>query len=155
MRQPALQANRVRKRDAGRLAYVLPMRDVLYGGGLMPQRIQRRRAKGWRMPDGAVYVGRGSEWGNPFVVGQDGTRDECLRLFVAVCGGFLAVSRPRETVEAQERLIRAVRGVAELAGKDLACWCRLDQACHADILLALANGQPVPAQWRPTLTRIG
>lgn len=29
--------------------------------------------------------------------------------------------------------------VAELKGKDLACWCRLDQKCHADILLELAN----------------
>nr|WP_250776399.1 DUF4326 domain-containing protein [Rhodococcus sp. MSC1_016] len=35
----------------------------------MPQRIQRRRTKGWRMPDGAVYVGRGSRWGNPFTLG--------------------------------------------------------------------------------------
>ncbi len=32
----------------------------------MPQRIQRKREKGWRMPDGAVYVGRGTKWGNPF-----------------------------------------------------------------------------------------
>jgi hypothetical protein len=34
-----------------------------------PERIQRRRAKGWRMPDGAVYVGRPTKWGNPWVVG--------------------------------------------------------------------------------------
>lgn len=36
----------------------------------MPQRIQRKRTKGWRMPQGAVYVGRGSKWGNPFVAGK-------------------------------------------------------------------------------------
>lgn len=35
----------------------------------MPQRIQRRRSKGWRMPEGAIYVGRPSRWGNPFAVG--------------------------------------------------------------------------------------
>ncbi len=35
-----------------------------------PLRIQRMRAKGWRMPDGAIYVGRPSMWGNPFRVGQ-------------------------------------------------------------------------------------
>lgn len=35
----------------------------------MPQRIRRQRTKGWRMPEGAVYVGRGSDWGNPYVVG--------------------------------------------------------------------------------------
>jgi hypothetical protein len=34
-----------------------------------PERIQRRRAKGWRMPDGAVYVGRPTKWGNPWIVG--------------------------------------------------------------------------------------
>lgn len=34
-----------------------------------PVRIQRRRVLGWRKPDGAVYVGRGSLWGNPFAVG--------------------------------------------------------------------------------------
>lgn len=34
----------------------------------MPQRIQRKRTKGWRMPEGAVYVGRPTKWGNPFTV---------------------------------------------------------------------------------------
>lgn len=32
----------------------------------MPERIQRRRVAGWRMPEGAVYVGRPTKWGNPF-----------------------------------------------------------------------------------------
>ncbi len=35
-------------------------------GGVMPKRIQRRRVPGWRMPEGAVYVGRPSRWGNPW-----------------------------------------------------------------------------------------
>ena len=34
-----------------------------------PKRIQRKRTKGWRMPEGAVYVGRGTKWGNPYPVG--------------------------------------------------------------------------------------
>lgn len=34
----------------------------------MPQRIQRKRTAGWRMPEGAVYVGRPTKWGNPFAV---------------------------------------------------------------------------------------
>lgn len=34
----------------------------------MPKRIQRQRKKGWRMPEGAVYVGRPSKWGNPFKI---------------------------------------------------------------------------------------
>lgn len=36
---------------------------------MKPQRIQRKRAKGWRMPEGAVYVGRPTKWGNPFGLG--------------------------------------------------------------------------------------
>jgi hypothetical protein len=34
----------------------------------MPKRIQRRRTKGWRMPEGAIYVGRPTRWGNPYRV---------------------------------------------------------------------------------------
>ena len=36
----------------------------------MPERVQRKRTKGWKMPPNTVYVGRGSKWGNPFIVGQ-------------------------------------------------------------------------------------
>jgi hypothetical protein len=32
--------------------------------------------------------------------------------------------------------------LSELRGKDLACWCPLDQPCHADVLLELAAGEP-------------
>ena len=39
-----------------------------------PKRIQRRRTKGWRMPEGAVYVGRGSKWGNPLMLGKTQVR---------------------------------------------------------------------------------
>lgn len=35
---------------------------------MTPKRIQRKRSKGWRMPEGAVYVGRPTKWGNPFCV---------------------------------------------------------------------------------------
>lgn len=37
--------------------------------GEVPRRIQRKRVKGWKMPLGAVYIGRPSRWGNPFIVG--------------------------------------------------------------------------------------
>lgn len=43
-----------------------------------PRRIQRRRVKGWRMPEGAVYVGRGTRWGNPFRVGKTQMRSPRL-----------------------------------------------------------------------------
>lgn len=113
------------------LAGQLEIFDVLPVG---PKRIQRRRTKGWRMPKGAVYVGRQGAlcgWGNPFIVatesnGGNMTAQETVDQFrKALLEGRLQVS------------VRKVR--EELAGKDLACWCPLDQPCHADVLLELAN----------------
>lgn len=87
---------------------------------MSPKRIQRKRTKGWRMPEGAVYVGRGSIWGNPLLVGQAYTLAEAVALFEAHC-----IPEP---------------GLKEkLRGHDLACWCPLDQPCHADVLLRWAN----------------
>ncbi len=114
-----------------------------------PSRIQRKRSKGWRMPPNTVYVGRPSKWGNPFEVG------ECVSLTMALEGGI----HPRSTVETPKEaaslfrklLIRdmavndsVVDCVLELRGKNLACWCPLDQPCHADVLLEFANKEPTP-----------
>lgn len=96
------------------------------------------------MPEGAVYVGRGSKWGNPFVVGKDGTAADCLWLYKLLAAGMLCISKDLDHIEAQEAAHSAMLTArAELAGKDLACWCRIDRPCHADVLLALANGVPV------------
>lgn len=58
---------------------------------MSPVRIQRRRARGWTMPPNTVYVGRPTEWGNPFVVGIDGTREECMKLYHALARGYLCI----------------------------------------------------------------
>jgi hypothetical protein len=95
----------------------------------MPKRIQLRRTKGWRKPEGAIVVARPSRWGNPFSVGP---RDE---------GGMTpeqAVNAYRYFFALNPFLVDAAR--RHLAGRDLACWCPLDQPCHADVLLELANG---------------
>ena len=44
----------------------------------MPLRIQRKRTKGWKMPGGAVYAGRPTKWGNPFVIAPGETREEAI-----------------------------------------------------------------------------
>ena len=74
-------------------------------------------------PAGAVYVGRPSRWGNPFVIGKDGTREEVLAKF-------------REY--AVERMASEPRWLEPLAGKNLTCWCA-PEACHGDVLMELAN----------------
>lgn len=105
----------------------------------MPKRIQRSRAKGWRWPEGAIYVGRPSKWGNPFVVGHDGTREHCVNLFRLLLGGYLCLTGKADPAyqECYSRMARA--DIGELRGKDLMCWCP-PGPCHADVLLEIANG---------------
>jgi hypothetical protein len=106
-----------------------------------PVRIRLSRAKGWRLPEGAVVVARPGKWGNPFVVGRDGTRIQCVAMFAILASGFIAIVEQPD-VDAQLDLWRRLRGrsIKALAGRDLACWCPLDGPCHADVLLWLANG---------------
>lgn len=105
----------------------------------MPERIQMSRQRPWRAdhPD-AVIVSRPSKWGNPFKAGET--------LKVTSSGnsvGTIVVTDPSVLVFLFRRYIEHYQvDVSELRGKDLACWCRLDQPCHADVLLELANGDP-------------
>ncbi len=92
---------------------------------MKPQRIQRKRRKGWKMPPNTVYVGRPSKFRNMCRVGIDVQTEE------------QAVFHFRRNVIHNEEYKEMVRN--ELKGKDLACWCRLSQPCHADVLLELAN----------------
>lgn len=96
-----------------------------------PKRIQRRRTKGWRMPEGAVSVTRPGKWGNPFIVGHDSP-------YQWAPDAATAVRWYRDLLSKNYELAEAAR--VELAGKDLACWCPLDAPCHADVLLEVANG---------------
>lgn len=121
------------------------------------RRIQRRRRRGWRMPSDAVYVGRPTVWGNPFAVtrssdyhglagswflrGPDGavhhpdedTQESARRACVALYARSVIDGEPCGAAVTVP-LIRA-----ELAGLDLVCWCPIDQPCHADFLLEVAN----------------
>lgn len=110
----------------------------------MPKRIQRQNTKGWRKPDGAVYVGRGSKWRNPYRVAGSAIKDadhgRTIRfgshreaLWEAVRWYAEAIPNGWDGVRDAEEIRR------ELAGHDLMCWCPLDQPCHADVLLELAN----------------
>lgn len=78
------------------------------------------------MPENAVYVGRPTRWGNPYTIEECGSRETAVTCF--------RISR--STMPQERALIKR-----ELAGKDLMCWCPLDKQCHADVLLAIANGQ--------------
>ena len=93
---------------------------------MKPVRIQRKRTKGFDMQAESravnglecVYVGRPTQWGNPFDETNSGSVHPALRFACEVA---------------------PLLDVSELRGKNLACWCRLDQECHADVLLEIAN----------------
>jgi hypothetical protein len=85
----------------------------------MPKVLNKRRDG---LPKDAVYIGRGGRWGNPFVIGEDGSRAEVIAKYRQMLLGSPAML---------DRL-------DELRGKDLVCWCA-PRACHGDVLLELAN----------------
>lgn len=91
----------------------------------MPKRVQRRRREGWTKAPGDVYVGRPSKWGNPHRTKPRASADAVERYRADLLAGRLEVTQ--EDVR------------HELRGKDLACWCPLDQPCHADVLIEIAN----------------
>jgi len=97
------------------------------------ERVVRRRYRGFRMPENTVYVGRPSKWGNPYQV-KDGDRASAVRAFRSELEWYLSgkgcIAEKTEQVK---------KGLAELRGKNLACWCPLDQPCHADVLIEIAN----------------
>jgi hypothetical protein len=113
----------------------------------MPQRIQLQRSRGWRKPQDAVVVARPTRWGNPFPIaeaierGDATTQAEGRAVVVARFADVLrrgpASAWWSPGIADQATWVR--EHVHELAGRDLACWCPLDQPCHADVLLELAN----------------
>ena len=102
---------------------------------MTPQRIQRRRVKGWKMPEGAIYVGRPTKWGNPYPL--KAAHDALSALVVTVKFEEWLANDP----DGREIVIAAKQ---ELRGRDLACFCRLDEPCHADVLLRIANEGNAP-----------
>lgn len=97
---------------------------------VQPKRIQRKTTKGWRLPENTVYVGRPSQWGNEFTVAKCGSAAKAVDLEMHDLRKF-ACFHPDEFE----------RWINPLIGKNLACWCALDQPCHADALLELASEQ--------------
>jgi hypothetical protein len=128
-----------------------------------PRRVQLSRARGWRKPPGTVVVARPSRWGNPFRVGgtymwpagcddddEDGTgwplptsrepgvHDDGVRVVRCPDRATAVAWYRRWAMSAHAEQARRL-----LAGRDLACWCPVDEPCHADVLLELANRAPV------------
>lgn len=109
----------------------------------MPVRIQLSRAKGWRMPAGAVKVDRSTRFGNPF---RD-THRYCAFQHKGLPTPLVPYRTPPSLDLALDLFAAYLRGqlaidpafLDPLKGKDLACWCAPGAPCHADVLLRVAN----------------
>ena len=107
-----------------------------------PVGIQRKRTKGWRMPPNTAYVGRPTVFGNHFDKGSNRKRSvQLYRHFIR--RRWLELRNAGCTMVDIVKLQAAHKGlmdhIGELRGKNLACWCPLDQPCHRDVLLEIAN----------------
>lgn len=111
---------------------------------LAAKRLQRSRRKGATKPHGAIYVGRPTKFGNPFMVARFGHM-KAVRLhrrwIMGQMGALTLESLgfdPGE-IDAMFRLLGRVRAdLHQLAGHDLVCWCAPTAPCHADVLIELA-----------------
>jgi hypothetical protein len=90
----------------------------------MPKVLNRHHSN---IPADAIYIGRSTAFGNPFIVGQHGNREQVIQKFA-------------DWIQTQPRLIERVK--TELKNKDLVCSCK-PAACHGDILFALANSEDI------------
>lgn len=139
--------------------------EDVYGGDAVqvplrrPRRIQLHAERGWRLPPQARSVACPSPWANPFRIGapcgfrKDGapqipalSREQALAMFERLCRGELADDMHPHGYKWLKRLRRRYPGRtvaqvirAELGGRDLACFCAPGSACHAEVLLRLAN----------------
>jgi len=104
----------------------------------MPKRIKLERKKGWKLPKNAKKVDRSTRWGNPFKVGKSASGFS-IALPKVIQNNYEAVEAYKYYL--QTWLLIAPNCVHELRGKDLACWCKLDEYCHADVLLEVANAK--------------
>ncbi len=122
------------------------------------KRIQRQRSKGWKTPANTTYVGRPTKWGNPFKLINDmiycdaSHRRKGLDPWVQTDGMIYTKQEGlAQAITLYENWIYGLfrygvipkkfmfDDIQELKGKNLACWCPLDQPCHAGILLKIAN----------------
>lgn len=130
-----------------------------------PVRVQRKRSKGWKMPENTVYVGRPTKWGNPFKLVGDtvyidashrrkvlnkwvylcqGDVEKVVRLYKCVVTGFMQIGDYGIEIDSLKDISVWVKHFRSqefsiLKGKNLACFCPITCSCHADILLEIVN----------------
>ena len=122
---------------------------------IKPMRLQRKRTKGFHLESpnglGIVYVGRPSRWGNPYKVGDIYYQTDMSWKYPKK----MRVRNAQDAVYQYEKWIMEImytdpgrykEMIVPLSGKNLSCFCPLDQPCHADVLLKLASQEVEDAE---------
>lgn len=74
------------------------------------------------IPSDAIYIGRGSKWGNPFIIGKDGDRETVVKMYC-------------EWILEQPKLLDDIK---DLVNKDVVCFCA-PRLCHGHVLKEIGN----------------
>ncbi len=104
------------------------------------KRIQLSRARGFCLPDNTKKVDRSTKFGNPFQIDSQTDAARVVELFRNWLLGDEHIQHKYPHL-ADKRCV-LLKSIHELRGKNLACWCKLDSPCHADVLFDMANKQP-------------
>ena len=97
-----------------------------------------KRKRGQKLPEGTVYIGRPTKWGNPYKVGKNRTAKEAVNLYI----DYLEKPIHKDFPDTKKYHLL---GLYELEGKDLACWCgewefgEPEIDCHGVVLMKMAN----------------
>ena len=103
---------------------------------MTPIRIQLSRRKGFRPPPNTVVVARPSRWGNPMRSNVTSRQVAAKQWFLDWLEFRIPIAQLHTLAARRDWILEHLH---ELRGKNLACWCGVDEACHADVLLEMAN----------------
>lgn len=103
----------------------------------MPKRIQLRRTKGWKMPPNTVKVDRSTRWGNPLRCTAEYSAADAVRDYRRWLLGDRTIRSFELSIFGAPPTVLEIK--SRLGGKNLGCWCPHGAACHADVLLEIAN----------------
>lgn len=113
-----------------------------------PVRLQLSRRAGFNLQEAsralnglpAINVARRGPLGNPFIVGKDGTREECCTLIAHLLSGLICMSCSASVDDQRAFLAAYDKAIPDLPMHNVACWCRDDgKPCHGGIILLRAN----------------